>query len=171
VTYVESTLGKGEEIRYLAQLSYWPFSGRILLGFALLTLPWFGLPWWTVVFGLSVFSQIYLRLESVELAVTNRRIIVKTGLVQRKTSELYLNRVEGVEVEQSAQERMMGYGTVNIRGVGTEIAPVAHISNPLAFRKAFFAAADEMMGQGDPNGPFGGRISSKQESADESRSR
>ena len=160
--YVEKALGKDEQVLYSAKLSYWPFTGRILLGVALLGLPLIG-PWWTVMFSLCVFSNIYMRLTSVELAITNRRIIVKTGIVQLKTTELYLNRVEGVEVEQTTTERMLGYGTVNIRGVGTEIAPVSHISKPLDFRKAFFDAADEMMGQGDRNGPFPDRSASKRD--------
>lgn len=168
--YVKNALGKDEEVLYSAKLSYWPFAGRILLGVALLGLPVIG-PWWSALFSLCVFSSIYMRMNSVELAVTNRRIIVKTGLVRLKTTELYLNRVEGVEVEQTTTERMLGYGTVNIRGVGTEIAPVSHISKPLDFRKAFFDAADDMMGQGDRNGPFPNRATPKRESANESDSR
>lgn len=83
--------------------------------------------------------------QATELAVTNKRIIVKLGVIRRATTELYLTRIEGVEVEQSILGRILGYGTVYVRGIGTEIAPVANISNPLGFRKAFFEAADLML--------------------------
>jgi uncharacterized membrane protein YdbT with pleckstrin-like domain len=167
-SYVESSLSAGESIQYTASLSVWPYWKRILLAIGLLLAPLAHLPRWTPLLGILLFLSLYTVLESVELAITNRRIIVKAGLVKRKTSELYLNRVEGVEVEQTVLERMLGYGTVNIRGVGTEIAPVAHISKPLAFRKAFFEAADAMMGSADEGGPFADRpAKSTQESAGE----
>ena len=147
-TYVESALGEGERVLYIARLSYWPYAGRFLAAFACLFLPLAGLPLWTMLACVPVFAACYLRLDSVEIGVTNRRVIVKTGIMSRATSELYLNRVEGIEVEQTTLERMLDFGTVNIRGVGTEIAPVSHIANPLAFRKAFYNAVDAVMAEG-----------------------
>jgi uncharacterized membrane protein YdbT with pleckstrin-like domain len=82
--------------------------------------------------------------ESTELAVTSQRVVVKRGVMSRSTSELYLNRVEGVEVMQSVLGRILNYGTVNVRGVGDQVATVANVSGPMSFRNAFSNAANQM---------------------------
>jgi uncharacterized membrane protein YdbT with pleckstrin-like domain len=63
-------------------------------------------------------------------------VIVKTGLIKRDTSELNLNRVEGVSVNQSILGRLFDYGTVSVQGTGGGIAPVQTVDDPLSFRRA-----------------------------------
>ncbi len=141
-SYVERNLSENEQVIYIAQLSLWPYAEQMLLGLVSLLLP---LKFHSLVLmipGLAIFVRLFILQRSVELAVTSRRIIVKTGIMKLSTSELYLSRVEGVEVQQSVRGRLLDYGTLNIRGVGTEIAPVKNVSAPLAFRKAFLSAVD-----------------------------
>jgi len=45
------------------------------------------------------------------MAVLNKRVIVKAGLLRRKTVELFLSKVESIGVEQGLPGRMMGYGS------------------------------------------------------------
>ena len=72
-----------------------------------------------------------------EFAVTNRRVIVKTGLISRRTLEMNLNKIESVNVDQSIFGRMLGYGTITIIGTGGTRESFPDISNPLKFRKKF----------------------------------
>lgn len=144
-SYVESTLAEGEQIVYLARLSLWPYSLQILIGLISILLPlWHHLPLWTMLPGIGVFVWLYLLIGSVELAVTDRRIIGKTGIIRRATAELYLNRVEGVVVAQSIKGRLLNYGTLSIKGVGSEAATIANIAAPMAFRKAFTKEMDSI---------------------------
>ena len=53
-----------------------------------------------------------------EFAITNKRVIVKQGLISRQTLELNLQRVESVSVDQSILGRILGYGTITIIGTG-----------------------------------------------------
>jgi membrane protein YdbS with pleckstrin-like domain len=69
-----------------------------------------------------------------ELAVTNRRIIFKSGLIRRHTMEMSMSKVESVDVDQSILGRLLGYGTVTIRGTGGGIEPMRNIADPIAFR-------------------------------------
>lgn len=94
--------------------------------------------------GAALVGVVVLRIgmASIELAVTNRRVLAKSGLIRRTTSELYLNRIEGVEVVQGLAGRVLGFGTVRVRGTGDQIAEVRSIRDPLAFRKAVFATGD-----------------------------
>jgi uncharacterized membrane protein YdbT with pleckstrin-like domain len=71
-----------------------------------------------------------------EFAITNKRVIVKVGLISRQTLELNLQRVESVSVDQSILGRLLGYGTITIIGTGGTREPFHRIANPLEFRKA-----------------------------------
>lgn len=72
-----------------------------------------------------------------EFAVTNRRVIVKTGLISRKTLEMNLSKIESVNVDQSIFGRLLGYGTITIIGTGGIRESFPNISEPILFRKKF----------------------------------
>ena len=79
---------------------------------------------------------------STELAVTDRRIVYKTGLIKRNTMEQQLQRVDSVSINQSIFGRLLGYGDVEIRGSGNSFTPTHKIASPLEFRKAVQYAID-----------------------------
>jgi uncharacterized membrane protein YdbT with pleckstrin-like domain len=53
-----------------------------------------------------------------EFAITNKRVIIKTGLISRKTFEMNHSKIESVNVDQGIVGRILGYGTVRIVGSG-----------------------------------------------------
>ena len=75
-----------------------------------------------------------IRRRSTELAVTDQRIIYKSGAFSRHTMEMNRSKVESVDVDQSVLGRIFGYGTLLIRGTGGSLEPIANIQDPLAFR-------------------------------------
>jgi uncharacterized membrane protein YdbT with pleckstrin-like domain len=79
--------------------------------------------------------QLWIKMSSAEFAVTNKRVIFKTGFIQKKTAEMFLAKIESVAVDQSIAGRMMGYGTIVIRGTGGSLEPFSDISRPLEFRR------------------------------------
>jgi len=80
------------------------------------------------------FKALIMRVAT-ELAITNKRVIAKVGLIRRKTWEINAAKVEGVEVEQSIWGRIFGYGTVTVNGTGGGIAPIRNIDAPVEFRR------------------------------------
>jgi uncharacterized membrane protein YdbT with pleckstrin-like domain len=92
--------------------------------------------------GLVFLLSAYLSYRTTEFAVTDRRIIAKTGLVSRKTVEMFLDKVESINIEQGVAGRVLNYGTVGIRGTGVTEEAFRNISSPLTLRKQFMAAAD-----------------------------
>ncbi len=46
--------------------------------------------------------------------LTNKRIIKKTGIIQRETAELMLRKIEAVATKQSIAGRIFGYGDVEV---------------------------------------------------------
>lgn len=70
-----------------------------------------------------------------EFAVTSRRVIIKRGLISRRTLELNHNRVEGLAVNQGAIARIFGAGSIRVNGTGGTQQDVPFISNPMEFRR------------------------------------
>src|SRR5215475_9184348 len=107
---------------------------HIVLAVVLLELPAFALLYYTVsrreqletdtqhllmggVIALLLFSGVVIatgavRRNATEMAVTNRRVVVKTGLASRKTIEMLLNKIESIEVNETAAGRALGYGSI-----------------------------------------------------------
>jgi uncharacterized membrane protein YdbT with pleckstrin-like domain len=77
----------------------------------------------------------FIRYTSSEFVVTNKRVIVKVGLVQRQTLELVLTKVETIGVEQTIFGRILNYGTIIITGTGGTKEPFKDIASPLQFRE------------------------------------
>jgi len=75
-----------------------------------------------------------VRRNATEMAVTNRRVVIKTGLAGRKTIEMLLNKVESIEVSETTFGRMLGYGTIVIIGTGGTSEPFHNVAHPLEFR-------------------------------------
>lgn len=76
----------------------------------------------------------FIRRHSTELAVTDHRIIYKSGLFSRHTIEMNRAKVESVDVDQSILGRILGYGTVLVRGTGGGLEPLRNIEDPLTLR-------------------------------------
>jgi len=72
-----------------------------------------------------------------EFAITNKRVIIKTGLISRKTLEMNLSKIETVKVDQSILGRILGYGTITVIGTGGTCESFPKIQKPLEFRKKF----------------------------------
>ena len=132
-SYVEAALVKDEQIVHVGHVSLWSMWHLIALGIVLL--PALGL-------GLIFIGMAYVRYKTTELAITTRRVIVKHGFIRRRTVEININKVESIQVDQEILGRMFNFGTLVIAGAGDPQAPIAGISSPMEFRKAFIEAQD-----------------------------
>jgi uncharacterized membrane protein YdbT with pleckstrin-like domain len=74
--------------------------------------------------------------RSADFAVTTSRLILKQGLISRRTLELQLNKVEAVNVDQSLFGRILGYGTLQVGGTGGTKEVFSIVNHPDAFRTA-----------------------------------
>ena len=85
--------------------------------------------------GGTMFLAGLLRRKATEMAVTSKRVIVKTGIAERRTVEILLSRIESVAVDEPALGRLLGYGTVIVRGTGGTPETFERIYHPLEFRE------------------------------------
>lgn len=75
-----------------------------------------------------------VRRNATEMAVTNKRVLIKQGLASRRTLEILLQKVESIAVEESMMGRMLGYGTVIVKGTGGTPESFDRMASPLQFR-------------------------------------
>jgi len=149
-SYIDSNLLNDEQVLYRGKLSIWSLMRHILLGFAfiLLGLAFILLVGWVfmvaigVIFGVIFWIAAYLIYISTEMAVTNKRVMAKKGVIRRETVEMFLTKVESIKVDQSILGRIFIFGSVIIKGTGGDAASFNGIVDPLRFRKEFMSAAD-----------------------------
>lgn len=138
-SYVEDALVKDEKIVHLGHISLWSVWHLIALGIVLLP---------AVGIGLVFLAMAYIRYKTTELAITTRRVIVKTGFIRRSTVEININKVESIQVDQDVLGRLFNFGTLIISGAGNPQAPITGISAPMEFRRAFIEAQDQARASG-----------------------
>ena len=90
----------------------------------------------------ALLGAAFVRRRSSEYAVTNKRVIVKVGVMQTRSVELLLGKVEGITVTQGLMGRLFGYGEIVITGSGGTKEPFDGIQAPFDFRRAVQAATD-----------------------------
>jgi len=155
MSYVEKNLIAGETVIYTTRLHWivlmWPIVMGLLFGLpglALLarTLTGAGDKSGTstpmllgglilLVVGGACIGTGLLKRNATEMAVTDKRVIVKVGVATRRTVELLLSKVESIGVEESMMGRILGYGTVVVRGTGGTPEPFDRVAHPIEFRK------------------------------------
>ena len=146
MTYVNSILEPGEKVRYHTTVSWTTYRAAILLAICALAsllagasyaemvnVSWFA----AIVFAVSAivaFLPAWFRRWTTEIAVTDRRIIFKRGLIRRHTVEMNMQKVESVDVDQTLIGRLFNYGNVTIRGTGSSFEILSRIESPLKLR-------------------------------------
>lgn len=146
MTYTQKTMSKGEKLQFNQQPSRW---AKILewtllavaIGFIVAPIliqagVWFG-AFMMILGSLLLVGRIYqlIAINFTEYAVTNKKVLAKTGIISRRVDELMLKKVEGVDVEQGILGRLLGFGTLVFSGTGSQKVVFDFIDNPLEAKK------------------------------------
>jgi uncharacterized membrane protein YdbT with pleckstrin-like domain len=148
MSYVDSILEPGEQVVYRTTISWTVFAQSILLALAALVvlvvqtrLAGTGVEAFALavvvilaVLALSSFVRAWFRRATTEIAVTDRRIILKRGFIRRHTVEMNMQKVESVDVDQTLLGRILNYGNVTVRGTGSTFETIRRIDSPLKLR-------------------------------------
>lgn len=97
-----------------------------------------------IIAGLLYFLWQLIRIRATEIAVTDRRFIRKTGWIARDTAEIELRNIEEVNLKQTIMGRILGYGTLTIRGTGAGLVESPGIDDPKVFQKAIQTAQSHL---------------------------
>ena len=137
MSYVEANLMKDEQVVYETSLHwlmyFWPMVLAVTGLFMLLGVPALGL----IVLALAVVlgATVFITVHNAEFAVTNKRVIMKTGWLNRRSLELLLSKIESIAVDQGLAGKLLGYGTIILSGTGGSHEPFQNIAHPFEFRK------------------------------------
>jgi hypothetical protein len=168
--YIEASLIPGETVVYQTRLHWIVMLRHILLGALLLAVSGALLGYLLkqprlgntgqhlaeggatalLVCGIVAILVGVARRSATEMAVTSRRVVVKQGLVNRKTIEMLLNKIETIEVSEPMFGRMLGYGSITMIGTGGTSEPFHRIAHPLQFRSEVQQQL-EKLSAGPPN--------------------
>src|SRR2546428_11158170 len=147
--YIEKHLAPGEQVVFRTRLHPVIFAGTAAFAaFVLgvvglivsrneLTARTVALLWLTgVIIAIGSPLPLYVRWQTSEFAVTDRRVLVKVGLLSVHTLELLLPKVEAIGVDQTIGGRLFAYGTLRIVGSGGTVEAFARVARPQAGRDA-----------------------------------
>ncbi len=147
-SFVDKNLLPGEAVIYRTKLHWSNFvklgmSAILLLAAAVffLYLKSRGWEFWlycslgSLLGAVLTLAAIAITYATSEFAVTNKRVLIKVGFIQRTSFELLLKQVESILVEQGIMGRVLGFGTIIVIGTGGSKEEFDYISDPLEFRK------------------------------------
>lgn len=151
MSYIERELADGEEIVLLGRVSWWTIVPQTLLALAVLgaaigaavmmavlgtmfwmvALPVVGLAW------LVLVARQAFRVLTTEIAITDRRVMSKSGLLNTDVKVTPLDKVNNVNVKQSFIGNMLDYGNIEVTTATAEETDnhyVADLAHADAFR-------------------------------------
>jgi uncharacterized membrane protein YdbT with pleckstrin-like domain len=146
--YIETTLSKGEIVLLQTKISLLPYILRFIAG-AFFVVAAIGATAASegavlILAGIAalLIAPPLLRYFTNELALTNKRVVARFGILSLSTLEIRLEKIESVSVQQNLFGRMLGYGSVIVRGTGGSQDPMPNIPNPVDFRTRFASALE-----------------------------
>ena len=121
MSYIEESLSAGEKVEGLFRLHWFAWVPVALWAVLVITLP--------------VALYVYLQLRFTEQGVTNKRVILKRGVIGRKTEEMKVTSIETVEIDQGVLGRIFGYGSVKVTGRGISDVVFKGVADPMAVKR------------------------------------
>ncbi|MDO8964483.1 MAG: PH domain-containing protein [Coriobacteriia bacterium] len=151
MSYVEKELNEGESVIYMGRVSAWTLAPRTLLALALLAvaavvaafLSALNVVFWAVSVSVIVLLWVFmvaralLRIATTEFAITDRRVMSKTGFMRTEVKSTPLDKVNNINVTQSLVGNMLDYGDIEVTTATTEAKDnhsVAALARPDEFR-------------------------------------
>ncbi len=92
-----------------------------------------GLPM-ALIAGIALLSLLVQRMTT-EFSCTDRRILIKSGLLTTQLREMPLAKVEALLMRQGLFGKLFGYGTLVFKGSGGTRRTCSNIEEPFAFYK------------------------------------
>lgn len=135
--YIESSLLPGERIVARAHLHRIVFVKALLVALAgVVLLYWQPLAGALIaLIGLAMAVPPFITAKSSEFGITDKRVVIKIGVVWRRTVELLLRQIEAISVDQTVAGRLLNYGSITLSGTGGVKETFANIARPMEFRR------------------------------------
>ena len=133
MSYIQNNLQAGEEIKYKADIHWYIFVYPAIL---LLLGAFFSSAQTGFIYYIGLLFQLIKRVllkMGAEYVVTNKKVILKSGILSRDALELILSKCEGLRINQSIMGRILGFGSIVVT-TGGATNQFNFIANPMKFR-------------------------------------
>lgn len=93
----------------------------------------------TFICGALVLSR-YIKYRNTEYVVTDKRIVMSKGWINKSTFDISLKKCEGVTYKRTLLGKVCNYADVAISGTGERLIVFSSVSNPEEFKNQIHAA-------------------------------
>ncbi|MGQ9496113.1 MAG: PH domain-containing protein [Thermoanaerobaculaceae bacterium] len=140
MVFIEGNLRSDEQEIHRSRLHWIVFAGPVVFsipGFMFLAGPKEVAPLGFFFLGIALIWALFavVSLKTSEFVVTNKRVFMKVGSVQRQSLEIFLKEIESIAVHQGILGRIFGYGSITVVGSGGSKWTFHRIEAPLLFRR------------------------------------
>ena len=164
MSYIDSNLLAGETVVYRTRLHWLLFIVPVLFTIVVLVPStwflvngtWNTFAWIPPVVALVVLIPPFIRRQSSDFAVTNKRVMMKVGVLRTRSVELLLGKIEAITANQSLFGRIFGYGDIVVTGSGGTKEMLSHIQGPFEFRRAMQSVTDNQINHPQTAPPISG---------------
>jgi uncharacterized membrane protein YdbT with pleckstrin-like domain len=88
-----------------------------------------------LLFSFILFLYVIVLRHSTEYVITDKRILIKTGILSVQSVEINISKIESISVSQTILGRILNYGNLQISGAGNPMVKLEYIDSPLTFKK------------------------------------
>ena len=137
---ITDMLVKGEKIVAEGQIHigiYW--QSAIVLAFAVFMALFviFELGALLAVVAVLMFAYNAIRQSILMLVITNKRVLVRYGLLQIDVVDMRFDKIESLELERMIPGYLMGYANVVIMGTGQRFVSIPYVGNAREIRQIY----------------------------------
>ncbi|OWY20674.1 PH domain-containing protein [Sphingobacteriales bacterium UPWRP_1] len=140
----KNSLSANETIVFEGKLHWWVFvKGALFILAGLLIFSSIGtLLYLCLGIGIALIVIAYLQYSSSEFIVTDKRVVLKTGIISRHFADIPLKRADGLIVNESLIGRILGFGSVSVTTAG-QIQWFKPLAGAMEFRQQVTLAMEK----------------------------
>lgn len=118
MSYITNNLLPNEEVQVTAKVNIIAFVPSILLALLVFIVSIITGSGLYIFFGLvvaaAIIAVVYIRMKSVELGITNKKIVGKVGVFNTKSLDAYLTKIDNISISQNFWGKILGYATIQV---------------------------------------------------------
>jgi uncharacterized membrane protein YdbT with pleckstrin-like domain len=129
-----------QNVVYIARMHliifFWPALLLCLAAYFGYTYPQLTFP--SMIVGLIAASWLLLIWATYHfssLTIKRKQVILRTGILVRKTTDIPINKIESIDIRQSVLGSLLGFGSLVITGTGGTRQTINYINKPLTCRR------------------------------------
>lgn len=141
--YVERNLRPNEKLIAKAQISWVPVIPTVVYAILIIIIGAIAkVVGWAILVALIMVVIKVVGIMSVELGVTDKKIIGKTGVIVANSLDTYLEKIDNFSINESLAGKIFGYATIQICTTSSKLR-FANVKDAMAFKNLVMDCIDQ----------------------------